>query len=109
MNSQNAFRKFAQQLQRASQSGGGGGMPGGSGRFLAGGGLMVALVGGGLFLNASLFNGVSCVTDFITTSYKQIHIVDGGHRAIKYTRWAFVLRGFQVYSSFLLQSPGCQG
>ncbi|OJA09632.1 hypothetical protein AZE42_01411 [Rhizopogon vesiculosus] len=68
MNSQDAFRKFAQQLQRASQSGGGGGMPGGPGRFLAGGGLMVALVGGGLLLNASLFN------------------VDGGHRAIKYTR-----------------------
>ncbi|KAG2033758.1 band 7 family-domain-containing protein [Suillus americanus] len=68
MNSQDAFRKFAQQLQRASQSGGGGGVPGGPGRFLAGGGLIVALVGGGLLLNASLFN------------------VDGGHRAIKYTR-----------------------
>ena len=67
MNSQQAFRKFAQQLQRASQSGGGG-MPGGPGRFLAGGGLMVALVGGGLLLNASLFNGVSPVTEFIATS-----------------------------------------
>ncbi|KAG2156015.1 band 7 family-domain-containing protein [Suillus bovinus] len=68
MNSQDAFRKFTQQIKRASQSGGGGGMPGGPGRFLAGGGLIVALVGGGLLLNASLFN------------------VDGGHRAIKYTR-----------------------
>ncbi|RDX49896.1 hypothetical protein OH76DRAFT_1403133 [Lentinus brumalis] len=36
--------------------------------FFAGSGLLVALVGGGIALNASLFN------------------VDGGHRAIKYTR-----------------------
>jgi len=36
--------------------------------FFAGGGLLAALIGGGLLLNASLFN------------------VDGGHRAIKYTR-----------------------
>jgi prohibitin 2 len=63
MNSQDAFRRFAQQLQRASQSGGGGGMPGGPGRFLAGGGLIVALVGGGILLNASLFNGVFCAMD----------------------------------------------
>lgn len=64
---QEAFRRFAQQLQRASK--GGGGFPGGSPRGLfAGGGLVVALVAGGLALNASLFN------------------VDGGHRAIKYTR-----------------------
>lgn len=57
MNSQQeAFRRFAQQLQRASQ--GGGGLPGGSPRGLfAGGGLLIALVAGGLALNASLFNG----------------------------------------------------
>lgn len=55
MNSQDALRKLAQQLQRAS-SGGGGGIPGGKG-FFAGGGLLVALIGGGLALNASLFNG----------------------------------------------------
>ncbi|KAF8500823.1 hypothetical protein F5888DRAFT_1876892 [Russula emetica] len=68
MNSQQeAFRRFAQQLQRASQ--GGGGFPGGSPRGLfAGGGLLITLIAGGLALNASLFN------------------VDGGHRAIKYTR-----------------------
>ncbi|KAH9983339.1 band 7 family-domain-containing protein [Russula compacta] len=67
-NQQEAFRRFAQQLQRASQ--GAGGFPGGSpprGLF-AGGGLVIALIAGGLALNASLFN------------------VDGGHRAIKYTR-----------------------
>lgn len=59
MNSQQeAFRRFAQQLQRASQGGGGGGFPGGSPRGLfAGGGLVVALIAGGLALNASLFNG----------------------------------------------------
>jgi hypothetical protein len=55
-NQQEAFRRFAQQLQRASQ--GGGGFPGGTPRGLfAGGGLIVALVAGGLALNASLFNG----------------------------------------------------
>ncbi|EGN98248.1 hypothetical protein SERLA73DRAFT_138591 [Serpula lacrymans var. lacrymans S7.3] len=68
MNGQEAFRRFAQQLQRASQGGGGGGIPGGPGKFFAGSGLLIALVGGGIALNASLFN------------------VDGGHRAIKYTR-----------------------
>lgn len=59
MNSQQeAFRRFAQQLQRVSQGGGGGGFPGGSPRGLfAGGGLVVALIAGGLALNASLFNG----------------------------------------------------
>ncbi|KAJ3538338.1 hypothetical protein NM688_g6534 [Phlebia brevispora] len=66
MNSQDAFRKLAQQLQRASAGGGGGG-PTPRGLF-AGGGLLVALIAGGVALNASLFN------------------VDGGHRAIKYTR-----------------------
>ncbi|KAF8442925.1 hypothetical protein L210DRAFT_3146832 [Boletus edulis BED1] len=68
MNSQEAFRRFAQQVQRAGGQGGGG-FPGGPGRFFAGGGLLAALIGGGLLLNASLFN------------------VDGGHRAIKYTRY----------------------
>ncbi|KAI0688882.1 band 7 family-domain-containing protein [Earliella scabrosa] len=68
MNSQDAFRRLAQQLQRASAGGGGGGprMPGRG--FFTGSGLLLALVGGGIALNASLFN------------------VDGGHRAIKYTR-----------------------
>lgn len=56
MSGQEAFRRFAQQLQRASGPGGGG-LPGGSGRFFAGSGLLLALVGGGVLLNASLFNG----------------------------------------------------
>jgi prohibitin 2 len=58
---QDAFRKLANQLKKASSSGG----PKG---FFAGSGLIVALVAGGVAVNASLFN------------------VDGGHRAIKYTR-----------------------
>lgn len=59
MNGQDAFRRFAQQIQKASRNAGGGGnMPGGKGLF-AGGGLVVALIGGGLALNASLFNGTS--------------------------------------------------
>ncbi|KAL7004063.1 Prohibitin-2, subunit of the prohibitin complex (Phb1p-Phb2p) [Cystobasidiomycetes sp. EMM_F5] len=49
-----------------SSGGGNGGPP--VGRILGGGGVIAALLGGGLLLNASLFN------------------VDGGHRAIKYSR-----------------------
>ncbi|KAI0322343.1 band 7 family-domain-containing protein [Amylostereum chailletii] len=65
-NQQEAFKRLAQQIQRASK---GSGFPGGTPKgFFAGGGLVVALVAGGLALNASMFN------------------VDGGHRAIKYTR-----------------------
>jgi len=67
MNSQEAWKRLANQLQKAGVSGGRGGIPGGKGAF-AGGGLLIALVAGGVALNASLFN------------------VDGGHRAIKYTR-----------------------
>ncbi|KZT11912.1 uncharacterized protein LAESUDRAFT_733837 [Laetiporus sulphureus 93-53] len=67
VNGPEAFRRFTQQLQRASGGKGSSGFPGGKG-FTAGGGLLLALIGGGLALNASLFN------------------VDGGHRAIKYTR-----------------------
>lgn len=69
-----AFARLAQQLNRARQqaqrSGGGGGGSGGGGPggLLAGSGLIFVLIGGGLALNASLFN------------------VDGGHRAIKYSR-----------------------
>ncbi|KAF8908888.1 band 7 family-domain-containing protein [Gymnopilus junonius] len=60
---QEAFRRLAKQLRTV----GSGGTPGGRG-FFAGSGLLVALVAGGFALNASLFN------------------VDGGHRAIKYSR-----------------------
>ncbi len=57
MNSGSAFRQFAKQLETVARQGGGGGnlTPGRGGA--AGAGLLVALVGGGLLLNASLFNG----------------------------------------------------
>jgi prohibitin 2 len=70
-----AFARLAQQLNRARQQaqrsgggGSGGGGPGGPAGLLAGSGMLIVLVAGGLALNASLFN------------------VDGGHRAIKYSR-----------------------
>ncbi|ORX36859.1 putative proteolysis and peptidolysis-related protein [Kockovaella imperatae] len=73
-----AFARLAQQLNRArlqatggggggGSGGSGGGLPGGKG-ILAGGGALIALAAGGIALNYSLYN------------------VDGGHRAIKYTR-----------------------
>jgi prohibitin 2 len=68
------FAKLASQLNSQRLAGAGGGK-GGGGRgpngfkgFMAGGGLLVTLAVGGLAINQSLFN------------------VDGGHRAIKYTR-----------------------
>ncbi|KAI0714050.1 band 7 family-domain-containing protein [Cerioporus squamosus] len=64
---QETWRRLQQQLQRASAGGGGGPRMPVKG-FFTGSGLLLALVGGGIALNASLFN------------------VDGGHRAIKYTR-----------------------
>ena len=56
MDGQEAFKRLQQQLKRAANQGGGGKMPGPGGLF-AGGGLIVALIAGGLALNASLFNG----------------------------------------------------
>lgn len=68
-----AFSRLAQQLNRARQQagrgGGAGGGRGGNGKGAAtGGSLLMALVLGGLAVNASIYN------------------VDGGHRAILYSR-----------------------
>lgn len=97
-----AFARLAQQLNRARLSaqggggggrggGGGGGIPGGFKGFMAGGGLLAVLAGGGLILNYSLFNGVSCVFRCYGVRQQRrlltvILVVDGGHRAIKYSR-----------------------
>ena len=54
MNGQEAFRRLASQLK---SGGGGSPLPGGRRGFFAGSGLLIALVGGGLALNSSLFNG----------------------------------------------------
>ena len=56
MNGQEAFRRLANQLRAANR--GDTPLPGGSRGFFAGSGLLIALIGGGLVLNASLFNGV---------------------------------------------------
>ena len=94
-----AFARLAQQLNRArlqaskAAGGGGGGgsggqLPGGKG-FMAGGGLLFALAGGGLLLNYSLFNGMSSATECPIQRKRGSgadNIVDGGHRAIKYSR-----------------------
>lgn len=66
--------RFVQQRAKAGFSAGGGGRPGGNGggpslgQALGGAGGLVLLAVGGLTMNSALFN------------------VDGGHRAIKYTR-----------------------
>ena len=54
MNGQEAFRRLANQLR--STGGGGGPIPGRR-EFFTGSGLLIALIGGGLVLNSSLFNG----------------------------------------------------
>ena len=54
-NGQQAFRRLVVQL-RSGSGGGRGGGPSGKGMF-AGGGLLAALVGGSVLVNASLFNG----------------------------------------------------
>ncbi|KAJ9103273.1 Prohibitin-2, subunit of the prohibitin complex (Phb1p-Phb2p) [Naganishia friedmannii] len=77
-----AFQRLAQQFAKAQRQAtaggfgrggaGGSGGPGGAKGFLAGSGLLVTLAIGGIAINQSLFNGTLAV--------------DGGHRAIKYTR-----------------------
>jgi prohibitin 2 len=55
--SEDILKKFMQQVQRAGQSSSGRGFSGGPRGFFTGSGLLIALVGGGFLLNASLFNG----------------------------------------------------
>jgi hypothetical protein len=57
MNEDPFLKKFLQQVQRAGQSSSGRGFSGGPRGFFTGSGLLIALVGGGFLLNASLFNG----------------------------------------------------
>ena len=65
--SEDAFRKFMQQVQKAGQSGPGGGLSRGPRGLFAGSGLLIALVTGGLLLNASLFNGAWAA--YLTSGY----------------------------------------
>ena len=63
MNGQDAFRRLANQLRTVNS--GGGQLPGGRKGFFAGGGLLIALLGGGFALNASLFNGAFNSSTFV--------------------------------------------
>lgn len=74
-----SFRKFATQVRSV----GNGGPPRG---FLTGSGLLIVLVAGGFALNASLFNGTSLNLAERERERLTLAEVDGGHRAIKYTR-----------------------
>jgi hypothetical protein len=100
-----AFQKVFQRLsEQARQNGVGGGGPSGSGGqggpnlggMLGGGAGIALLIGGGLAINSSLFNGMSyafmsclCCVNF-TKFPKLLLTVDGGHRAIKYSRFGGV-------------------
>jgi prohibitin 2 len=89
-NPRETWNRFQSALQRAQKSGGrGGGAPKGA----IGGGLGLLLLFGAVAVgNSALFNGNSiqhiAVALGAIRSYADCHasIVDGGHRAIKYTR-----------------------
>lgn len=78
-----SVRRLLRQVQAASQNR----AKPGPGGFFAGGGL-VLLVLGGLAVNASLFNGMRAprLVHAPHNAYGMCLVVDGGHRAIKYTR-----------------------
>ena len=61
MSGTDALRRLAAQLQAQARASGGRGGPGGQGQvpggFFAGTGLLIALIAGGLGINAALFNG----------------------------------------------------
>src|SRR5258708_39652582 len=78
-----SVRRLLRQVQAASQN-----RPKpGPGGFFAGGGL-VLLVLGGLSINTRLLNGMRSprLLDTPGHAYDIYLLVDGGHRAIKYTR-----------------------
>ena len=77
-----AFTRLAAQLQRQARAGTGGGGP--SRGLMGGGAGLLLLVGGGIALNSSLFNGMYDVKAWLHLA--KHHTVDGGHRAIKYSR-----------------------
>ncbi|KAJ1957333.1 Prohibitin-2, subunit of the prohibitin complex (Phb1p-Phb2p), partial [Dispira parvispora] len=75
---QQAFKKFTQAVLKASANKGGHSSGGGGKSFLAGTGGLIALGVGAWALSASLYN------------------VDGGHRAVKYSRVSGVKR--EIYA-----------
>jgi prohibitin 2 len=85
MSGQDAFKRFVQQLQQSGKDGRGFSAPRPPKGSLGATGALLFLVGGGLLLNASLFNGACASPPSIIQSLKTSS-VDGGHRAIKYKR-----------------------
>jgi len=81
MDGQEAFRRLANQIRKVGGASPSGGPPKG---VFAGGGLLIALVAGGFALNASLFNGAHPFG--LWRSSADSLVVDGGYRAIKYSR-----------------------
>lgn len=79
---QEAFRRFTRQLRVGGASNGR--FPGGGGGLFAGSGLLIALAAGGFALNAALFNGERLPS--LSGKWSNFSSVDGGHRAIKYSR-----------------------
>ena len=54
--------------------------------FRAGGGLLAAVIAGGILLSSSLYNGKKADMTPDSTLMSNSPLVDGGHRAIKYSR-----------------------
>lgn len=81
------MRNAQQQLQKAGRrfGGAGGGGPGPQAPFTAIGGLLL-LAGGAYAFNNALFNGRLHNSLLIPDQCANPAPVDGGHRAIKYTR-----------------------
>ena len=96
MNSQEAWKRLANQLQKAGVSGGRGSIPGGKGAF-AGGGLLIALVAGGIALNASLFNG-TCA---------RLSIPRMSHRTLDSRWWSPCYQIYSVRGSALRLPVSC--
>lgn len=90
---QQANRGARSNLRYASGSGGGGSSGGGSGRgpsplaAAGGAGLLLALVGGAVVVNSAIYN------------------VDGGHRAIKYSRFFGVMPDVYAEGTHMRVSP----
>jgi prohibitin 2 len=74
---QQAFRRLMNQLQRSAQSGGGGRGPNFGGRGLGAAGVVAALIGGGIVLSASLFNGACSPHSLLVSNrtYLQLTVV----------------------------------
>lgn len=103
---QETWRRLQQSIQTARQQGsrfgGAGGMPGGGSPRAALGGMMglILLGGGAMVASNALFNGKPTCMNLLEMLLLIWNTVDGGHRAIKYTRLGGV--GKEIYSEGIL-------